>query len=107
MATLNFEMSGGAGIPLRVNTKPFFLAGSLALASLVLTLTLRAGAQPAAVAAQEAKHFETKITIAAKVDYLLSLPADYGKTRRPWPLVPFLHGAGQQGNELSRAKTAG
>jgi predicted peptidase len=40
--------------------------------------------------------------------YLLSLPVGYerSKTRR-WPLILFLHGAGERGDDLSRVKVHG
>ena len=40
------------------------------------------------------------------LDYLLYLPADYQK-RDSWPLVLFLHGAGERGNDLELVKTHG
>jgi len=70
------------------------LAATLFLA---IGLALPAQARPVAAPAQEAKSFEGKITITAKMNYLLSLPADYGKSRKSWPLVLFLHGSGECG----------
>jgi predicted peptidase len=64
-------------------------------------------AQTAAIPAQQAKTFEQKITTTAKLNYLLSLPADYGKSRKSWPLVLFLHGAGESGSDLAKVKTHG
>jgi predicted peptidase len=40
------------------------------------------------------------------VDYLLYLPPDYGTTRR-WPLVVFLHGAGECGQNLELVRQVG
>jgi pimeloyl-ACP methyl ester carboxylesterase len=56
---------------------------------------------------QQAKHFEKKITVTAKFNYLLSLPADYNKTKTKWPLVLFLHGSGESGKNVHRVKTHG
>jgi predicted peptidase len=81
--------------------------------SLAATLFLAIGpalpaqARPAAASAQEAKSFEGKITITAKLNYLLSLPADYGKSRKSWPLVLFLHGSGESGSDLAKVKVHG
>jgi predicted peptidase len=74
---------------------------------IAIGLAVSAQAQPAAAPAQQAKIFEKKITITAKLDYLLSLPADYGRSRKSWPLVLFLHGAGESGNDLTKVKTHG
>lgn len=36
-----------------------------------------------------------------KINYLLSLPEDYGKNPlRKWPLIVFLHGSGERGSSL-------
>jgi predicted peptidase len=39
--------------------------------------------------------------------YWLYLPPEYGKTDRSWPLVMFLHGAGERGDNLDRVKVHG
>ncbi len=51
--------------------------------------------------------FEEKITVTAKLEYLLSLPTDYNQSRNRWPLVLFLHGAGESGSDLAKVKTHG
>ncbi len=33
-------------------------------------------------------------------NYLLHLPADYGKGKKKWPLMLFLHGAGERGDDV-------
>jgi predicted peptidase len=58
-------------------------------------------------AAQQEKHFEARITVTAKLDYLLYLPAGYEASRTKWPLVLFLHGAGESGSDLSKVKVHG
>lgn len=40
-------------------------------------------------------------------NYLLFLPADYNKDLRPWPLMIFLHGSGERGDDISLVKTHG
>jgi predicted peptidase len=65
-----------------------------------------AAAQPASPA-QQAKTFEKKIAITAKLDYLLSLPADYETSKQKWPLVLFLHGSGESGTNLDKVKAHG
>lgn len=40
------------------------------------------------------------------INYLLYLPGDYGKDpRQKWPLILFLHGSGERGNDLELLKT--
>ncbi len=87
-----------------MNSKPMFLAAALCL---VIGLTAPAQTQPAAAPAQQAKTFEQKITVPAKLEYLLSLPADYAKSRKAWPLVLFLHGSGESGSDLNKVKVHG
>ncbi len=79
------------------------LIGSLCF---VIMFGLPCRAQPAG-GGQQAKSFEKQIMVTAKLDYLLSLPADYDKSSRRWPLVLFLHGAGESGSDLSKVKTHG
>jgi len=46
------------------------------------------------------------VTIPVKMKYLLSLPEGYEKQKK-WPLVLFLHGAGERGDDLDKVKTHG
>jgi predicted peptidase len=39
--------------------------------------------------------------------YQFFLPVDYGKTDQKWPLVVFLHGAGESGDDLNKVKVHG
>lgn len=89
------------GIKTLVNTKTL-----LTIFAMLLALAFPGHAQTTA-SAQEAKSFSGKITIDAKLEYLLSLPAEYEKSKKPWPLVLFLHGAGEAGSELSKVKVHG
>ncbi len=51
--------------------------------------------------------FETEITKTVRTDYLLYLPTDYETAQAPWPLLLFLHGAGERGNDLNQLKKHG
>jgi predicted peptidase len=42
-----------------------------------------------------------------KISYLLYLPDDYGKIDKQWPVMMFLHGAGESGSDLSKVKKHG
>ncbi|MEN6386692.1 MAG: prolyl oligopeptidase family serine peptidase [Phycisphaerales bacterium] len=52
---------------------------------------------------QQSKIFKNEISL----KYLLYLPKDYGKTGEKWPLIVFLHGAGERGNDLNKVKVHG
>lgn len=55
---------------------------------------------------QSPKHFEKEVTVKVELDYLLYLPKEY-TAGKAWPLVLFLHGAGESGNDLERVKIHG
>lgn len=42
-----------------------------------------------------------------KLEYLLFLPKGYGEPGRKWPVLLFLHGAGESGNDIGRVKVHG
>ncbi len=42
-----------------------------------------------------------------KLGYLLFLPKDYGTDRRKWPVMLFLHGSGERGDDLKLVKVHG
>ncbi|MEO1529794.1 MAG: prolyl oligopeptidase family serine peptidase [Planctomycetota bacterium] len=53
---------------------------------------------------QTAQSFEVKIDL----DYLLFLPKGYdAKAEKKWPLLIFLHGAGERGSNIERVKVHG
>jgi predicted peptidase len=56
---------------------------------------------------QAEKKFEKPVTILVKLQYLLYLPPEYAKGDQKWPLVVFLHGAGETGADLSMVKKHG
>jgi predicted peptidase len=46
--------------------------------------------------------------VEVKMNYLLYLPADYGKEQdKKWPLILFLHGAGERGDDVNKVKLHG
>ncbi len=53
-----------------------------------------------------AEQFKQKITKTLQADYLLFLPKDYD-AKKQWPLILFLHGAGERGNDVWRADIHG
>ena len=42
-----------------------------------------------------------------EMDYLLYLPENYNEQDKQWPLIVFLHGAGERGNDLDLVKLHG
>ncbi|OHB48409.1 MAG: phospholipase [Planctomycetes bacterium GWF2_41_51] len=51
---------------------------------------------------QQEKEFKTELSL----KYLLYLPKDYEKSEK-WPLIIFLHGAGERGTDLNQLKVHG
>ena len=55
---------------------------------------------------QQDRHFEKEITVKVKLDYLLYLPEGYDKEEKAWPLLLFLHGAGERGDVRQHSRRA-
>ena len=56
---------------------------------------------------QRPQSFETEITKTLRMEYLLSLPEGYTESEESWPLILFLHGAGERGTDLSQVAKHG
>lgn len=56
---------------------------------------------------QSDQRLDKDITVRARMNYLLFLPESYEKSDKPWPLIIFLHGAGETGTDLSLVKKHG
>jgi predicted peptidase len=57
---------------------------------------------------QKSMSFETQVVKTVKLNYLLYLPKDYGKDKeQKFPLIMFLHGAGERGDDLEKVKIHG
>lgn len=83
-------------------TAVFSIAFSLCLLS---ALYAEESANPPAKKQQEMK-FEKRIVKTVKLNYLLYLPKNYN-TKDKFPLILFLHGAGERGNDLNKLKVHG
>ena len=46
---------------------------------------------------QHSKTFEKTVTKTLSINYLLFLPETYGREQKSWPMILFLHGAGERG----------
>jgi predicted peptidase len=68
-------------------------------ASLALTASVSAAAPPA-----QTPH---SATVREKISYLTFLPTSYSAKGAPVPLIVFLHGSGERGNDLNKVKAWG
>jgi predicted peptidase len=56
---------------------------------------------------QHPQEFQKTITKNLSCKYLLFLPDGYSKNKQGWPLILFLHGAGERGSDLKKVKVHG
>lgn len=71
------------------------------LCGLALSIAMPTKARAQADNIQAAKSFKRRITTTVSADYLLYLPQDYDqKKSKRWPLILFLHGAGERGTNV-------
>ena len=85
------------------------LRNLFALASLCVLGPLTAPAQDTDPdLMQKRLKLETKLTKQVSVNYLLYLPKSYdAKAAKKWPLILFLHGAGERGTDVARVAIHG
>ena len=81
------------------------LYGGLLFAAALLTPFAAFAQTPGS---QSPVKFEKQIVKTLKADYLLYLPKDYGKEAgKKWPLMFFLHGSGESGDDIEKVKAHG
>ena len=57
---------------------------------------------------QQPAKLDRKVTVTVKANYLLYLPKGYGKDpAKKWPVILFLHGSGERGENLDLVKLHG
>ena len=56
---------------------------------------------------QHAQRFELPATVTVSGQYLLYLPEGYAQGGKSWPMILFLHGAGERGDDLEKVKIHG
>ncbi len=78
-----------------------------AIISVILPFSGCASTLDLPIGQQSPQTFEKKITKKIRVDYLLYLPQGYAERNDKWPLILFLHGAGERGRDLDLVKTHG
>ena len=83
----------------------------VALALLATTLPAWSYADESAAEAkpgQTPRSLKKKVEVEVQCDYLLFLPQDYGKDKdKKWPVIVFLHGAGERGSDVNKVKAHG
>ena len=80
----------------------------VSLVCMVLLLSAARLARPADQPPEPGKQQAQKLdrTVHVALDYLLYLPKEYSP-QESWPVLLFLHGAGERGNDLDRVKVHG
>jgi len=88
-------------------TRVLTAAGLLAFTG-CLSPNVADGSEATANNPQVVKQFKFKKTVSAQVNYLLFLPKGYvAKSEKRWPLMLFLHGAGERGSDIWKVTTHG
>jgi predicted peptidase len=92
------------------NPRPAYFKRGTTMRKTILILfpVLLCIASATAAAADKPRQSAAKLEkqIPVELDYLIYLPDDYEK-KEAWPLVVFLHGAGERGDDLDRVKIHG
>lgn len=86
--------------------KPMLLLFSL-LALLMISNCATTSRPVGKEGGQTSHRFRQKITRTVTLNYLLYLPADYKVGNKNYPLILFLHGAGERGDDLELVKIHG
>ena len=55
----------------------------------------------------EKKQYKEEVSIPVNLDYLLYTPNGYKNSKKDYPLIVFLHGAGERGTDVSKVKVHG
>ena len=71
-----------------------------------VSVNSRAHSQPGEVGRQVTRTLDVRVERQFEGDYLIYLPANYDASRE-WPLLLFLHGAGERGDDVSRVALHG
>jgi predicted peptidase len=76
-------------------------------ACLSLSLVLLINPLVQAESPQQERAFEKQVTLSLNLKYLLYLPPGYENKGERWPLLVFLHGRGEVGDDLQKVKVHG
>jgi predicted peptidase len=58
------------------------------------------GGKPETRPGQHEQKFAAKVMVQVELKYLFYLPEGYGDSKKKWPLLLFLHGAGERGDDV-------
>lgn len=83
-----------------MNVNPYAAVTLLAVMGCA-TVTPDSTTPPGEPGRQVARSIDTRVVREFSGEYLIYLPADYDSSRE-WPLLLFLHGAGERGEDVSR-----
>lgn len=72
----------------------------MALLSLFMIGCASLDPRPSVSVGQHQQSFQKEITKMVRAEYLLYIPEEYNTTEKKWPLILFLHGAGERGNDV-------
>ena len=79
-----------------------------ALGMMLISAVLAEEAEDMAIKNQEKKSYKGRSVKAHQLEYLLFLPKGYAEDKsRQWPLMLFLHGAGERGSDLAKVTVHG
>lgn len=92
----------------RLASAAFLLFAGGAFADEAADKAKSGAAGPKPIEIQGSETFEEEVTVTRKLNFLLSLPEGYEvEKEKKWPLLVFLHGAGERGDDLARVKIHG
>lgn len=84
-----------------------FMFVALFLVGCGQTEKIKMTSNPVLTPGQHSQVFEKTITKNLSCEYLLFLPEGYSKNKQGWPMILFLHGAGERGSDLKKVKVHG
>jgi len=85
----------------------FYVLMSLSLIGCAQMEKININSQSALPPGQHPQVFEKTVTKTLKCQYLMFLPDSYGRKQQHWPMILFLHGAGERGSDLKKVKKHG
>lgn len=100
--SIYYTFKGGRN---QMKTKTLF--GAMIVVTLCMLGCTSVKESPLVQAGHHAQTFQTEIVKTIRSDYMLYLPDDYATTLDNWPLILFLHGAGERGSELNKVAKHG
>ena len=87
------------------------MSSAIAVGTLAFVLVAAGCASTGRVApvqtGQYPQTFSQQAPVALSINYLIYVPEGYNQTRKPYPLILFLHGAGERGANLEDLKKHG